>query len=97
MNNKDYKMIEDLFKILASDARLKIIYYLYDSQKSNVKNISNELGCNIKTLSQHVKKLYSGGIVNRLNKGREVELSLSDKGYEVIKLINTNKYLFRKE
>lgn len=80
--------IEEICKTLASTVRLQILFFLKNHPNSLAKDISKSLNCNIKTLSQHIKKLHQSGMINRLNKGREVELSLNEKGNRIIDFIN---------
>ncbi len=88
MDEEKIYEIEEICKTLASLVRLQILFFLKDHPNSLAKDISKSLNCNIKTLSQHIKKLHQSGMINRLNRGREVELSLNNKGNKIIDFIN---------
>ena len=87
MSAYDYEKIANNCKILSNNVRLKIITYLDVNKVSLATNISKAINCNIKTVSQHIDKLYCGGIINKAVRGRTVELALTPKGKKIIEII----------
>ena len=45
-----------------------------------LNEITEALGCNIKTISEHTRRLVQAGLLNKKYRGREVEHSLSPYG-----------------
>ncbi len=87
MNESIIADVELVCKALASTVRLKILLYLQQHPCSLAKDISIDIKCNIKTLSQHIKKLYQSGLLDRMISGRTIELSLNKKGKQIIEII----------
>lgn len=52
-----------------------------------LENIAESLNCNIKTISEHTRRLVQAGLVNKKHEGRTVLHSLSPYGIEMVKII----------
>ncbi len=86
------KMFEenaDLLKALAHPVRLCIVKGLLESGSSNVSNMQNCLDMPQSTISQHVSKLKSAGIITGSRNGLEIIYSISNE-----KVVNIIKALF---
>ena len=83
MNNFDidFKQLEttsDLLKALAHPVRLCIVKGLVGNGPCNVSNMHSCLNLPQSTVSQHVSKLKSAGIIKGARKGTEIIYEISD-------------------
>lgn len=77
---KTAKQLERHFKGAANHWRIEIIFLIQKNPKIVLGDIADHLDCDIKTVSEHVRKLSQAGLVNKKYKGREVEHTLSPYG-----------------
>ena len=77
---KTAKQLERHFKGAANHWRIEIICVVLKNPGIKLEEIADFLDCNIKTISEHVRKLSHAGLVNKKYKGREVEHTLSPYG-----------------
>ncbi|WFD09858.1 ArsR/SmtB family transcription factor [Tepidibacter hydrothermalis] len=78
----------ELLKALAHPVRLCIAKGLLDAGSSNVSNMQNCLDMPQSTISQHVSKLKSAGIIKGERNGLEIIYSVSnDKVKDIIKAL----------
>ena len=77
------------FKVLENDKRSRIASAL--SRQGHLSNdeIVQEVGCNKKSISKHLKLLESHGIVRRTRQGRHVINELTDSGKITTRLLGT--------
>lgn len=75
----------ELLKCLAHPVRLCIVKGLFEKGQSNVTNMYNCLNMPQSTISQHIGKLKSAGIIKGERNGLEIIYSLSND--EVKKII----------
>lgn len=83
-NYKQYEEISELLKVLAHPVRLCIVRGLLNVGSSNVSNMQSCLGVPQSTISQHLQKLRSVGIITGERNGLEVFYKISDKRVEAI-------------
>ncbi|MGL5085189.1 MAG: ArsR/SmtB family transcription factor [Clostridium sp.] len=83
-NYKQYEEIAELFKVLAHPIRLCIVRGLLNVGSSNVSNMQSCLGIPQSTISQHLQKLRSVGIITGERNGLEVFYKISDERVEAI-------------
>lgn len=78
----------ELLKALAHPVRLCIAKGLLDAGSSNVSSMQNCLDMPQSTISQHVSKLKSAGIIKGERNGLEIIYSVSnDKVKDIIKAL----------
>jgi DNA-binding MarR family transcriptional regulator len=77
---KTSKQLERYFKGAANHRRIAILILLERKGGISADGISRELGCDIKTISQHTNRLVQAGLLNKKYRGRIVEHSLSPYG-----------------
>ncbi|MGL5352347.1 MAG: ArsR/SmtB family transcription factor [Clostridium sp.] len=83
-NYKQYEEIAELLKVLAHPIRLCIVRGLLNVGSSNVSNMQSCLGVPQSTISQHLQKLRSVGIITGERNGLEVFYRISDERVEAI-------------
>ena len=77
---KTAKQLERYFKGAANHRRLEILLLIDKSEGMTLEKIANVLDCNIKTISEHTRRLVQAGLLNKRYHGRTVEHSLSPYG-----------------
>jgi len=86
---KTPKQLERHLKGIANHRRIEIVTLIAKHQGLNLEDIAGRLDCNIKTISEHTKKLVQAGLVNKKYQGRSVAHSLSPYGEIFYKFIIT--------
>ena len=89
ITNKTAKQLERYFKGVANHRRLEILAIVAKNDGITLDSIARMLGCNIKTVSEHTKKLVQAGLLNKKYRGREVAHSLSPYGNRFLQFIKT--------
>ncbi len=79
------KELTKLFKALANERRLKILYLLAKKGKGTVSSISQSLGLSIRSISKHLLKLEDTGLIARKQTSKWVYYSLNDNPKEDVK------------
>ncbi|MBU1091718.1 ArsR family transcriptional regulator [Patescibacteria group bacterium] len=86
---KTAKQLERHFKGAANHRRIEIIRLLAQNENMNLEEVTSALKCNVKTISEHTRKLVQAGLVNKKYQGREVAHSLSPYGKIFYNFIKT--------
>jgi predicted transcriptional regulator len=86
---KTAKQLERYFKGTANHRRLEILQLINKNPGMSLERIAEVLGCNMKTISEHTRRLVQAGLLNKKYQGREVAHSLSPYGIRFVKFITT--------
>jgi len=86
---KSGKQLERHFKGAANHRRLEILMLIAKKEGISLEQIAETLECNFKTISEHTRKLFTSGLVNKKYKGHKVEHSLSPYGEKFFAFIKT--------
>lgn len=78
-NYKEYENISEFLKVLAHPVRLCIVKNLLEEGSCNVTNMHSCLGMPQSTISQHLQKLKSIGIIKGERNGLEIVYEVVDK------------------
>ena len=87
MKAKTAKQLERHFKGVANHRRIDILNLIAGNNGISLEKIADNLECNIKTISEHTRKLVQAGLVDKKYQGREVAHSLSPYGKTFCKFI----------
>lgn len=98
------KTVDDSIKLLATalslagnDVRLKILFLLQEEGQLCPCDLSDILGMNISAISQHLRKLKDGRIIESKKTGQTIFYSITTEYLDILKpifkLINNNKIL----
>mgnify|MGYP001568248671 CR=1 FL=1 len=85
---KTAKQLERHLKGISNHRRIEILRKVEKSDGITLEEIADELGCNIKTISEHTRRLVQAGLVNKKYQGRSVAHSLSPYGKRIVEFIN---------
>ncbi len=77
---KTSKQLERHFKGVANYRRIAILLLVLKDPGITLEAISENLDCNIKTISEHTRRLVQAGLLNKEYKGRKVEHKISPYG-----------------
>ncbi len=86
---KTSKQLERHIKGIANHRRIEILFLVNAVQGITLDEISTELKCNFKTISEHTKKLVLAGLLNKKYQGRKVAHYLSPYGRKLLNLIKS--------
>ncbi|MBU4480048.1 ArsR family transcriptional regulator [Patescibacteria group bacterium] len=86
---KNSKQMERHFKGISNHKRIDILLALDKESGLNLDEINEYLKGNLKTTSEHTRRLVQAGLLNKNYKGRNVLHSLSPYGKNFVKFIKT--------
>ncbi|MFH1098547.1 MAG: winged helix-turn-helix domain-containing protein [Candidatus Uhrbacteria bacterium] len=86
---KTAKQLERYFKGAANHRRLDILHLIDKNNGMTLGEIVEILNCNIKTISEHTRRLVQAGLLNKKYRGREVVHSLSPYGKRFVSFTKT--------
>ncbi len=84
---KTSRQLERHFKGIANHRRIDILFLIKNSDGITLEGISKNLKCNMKTISEHTKRLVQAGLVNKRYFKNTVKHSLTPYGGKMIKII----------
>jgi len=77
---KTAKQMERHLKGVANHLRIEILFLIADQEGISVEEISSNLRCNFKTISEHARRLAQAGLVEKKYQGNSVKHRLSPYG-----------------
>jgi len=80
----DTKNLQKIVKGFANHRRIRIMELLDKSSGISLTEISQALKVNLKTISEHTRRLSQSGIVSKNYKGRVVIHKLSEQGSYIL-------------
>lgn len=86
---KTPKQMERHLKGVANYRRIEILFIVSENDGATLGSICEVIGGNVKTVSEHTKKLVQSGLINKTRCGRGVGHSLSPYGKRFLKFIKT--------
>ena len=89
IKKKTAKQLERHFKGVANHHRIDILLLIARRPKITLEEIVEELNGNVKTISEHTRRLVQAGLVNKKYQGRNVVHTLSPYGKKFYKFIKT--------
>ena len=89
---KTAKQMERCFKGVANHWRIEILLLVASRSGITLEDIAHEVGGNIKTISEHTRRLTQAGLLDKKYSGRTVAHTLSPYGRRFFKFISTFQY-----
>ena len=86
---KTAKQVERYFKGAANHRRIEILAYVDKNEGVSVEKLAVGLKCNMKTISEHTRRLVQAGLLSKQYQGREVAHALSPYGKKFLSFIKT--------
>ena len=87
--SKATRKLEKIAKGFANHRRIEILALLEQRPGLSGFEISDILGVNFKTISEHTRRLAIPGLVSKTNMGAAVEHRITPLGRQVLKFLRT--------
>jgi len=85
----NYHSLERLVRGFSNHRRIQILALLRKKPELSVIEIAEELKINMKTASEHVRRLAIAGLVLKRSAGNAVRHKVTDRGVSVLKFLRT--------
>ena len=85
--------MERHLKGMANHYRIEILLTVAENPNITLDRISEIIGANEKTLSEHSRKLVNAGLINKQYQGRFVEHTLSPYGKTFVNFLKSFQHL----
>ncbi|HEY4498586.1 MAG TPA: ArsR family transcriptional regulator [Candidatus Paceibacterota bacterium] len=83
----EWKKLERITKGFANHRRLQILDLLRRQPELSVDEVASSLNINIKTASEHIRRLAIAGLVMKRYEGNYVRHKVSDRGQSILKFL----------
>ena len=82
---KSFTQLSNILALAGNEVRLKMIYLLEEEKELCPCDLSDILGMSIPAVSQHLRKLRDGNIVETRKEGQTIYYSLTHENLKVLK------------
>lgn len=83
--NKSFTGLSNILALAGNEVRLKIIYLLEEEKELCPCDLSDILGMTIPAVSQHLRKLKDGNIVETRKEGQTIYYSLTQENLKILR------------
>lgn len=83
------RQLERIVKGFSNHRRIQILTLLSGFPELSVGEIAEKLKINLKTASEHIRRLAISGLVIKRNQGKNVRHKLSDRGVVILTFLRT--------
>ena len=84
-NTASLSQLSKVLELAANEVRLKILYLLEEEEQLCPCDISDILGMSIPAVSQHLRKLKDGNIIESRREGQTIYYSFREEHLKVLK------------
>ena len=84
-NSTSFSQLSKVLELSGNEVRLKIIYLLEEENELCPCDLSDILGMSIPAVSQHLRKLKDGNIIEARREGQTIYYSLKEEHQKVLK------------
>jgi DNA-binding transcriptional ArsR family regulator len=84
-NASTLQQLSKVLELAANDVRLKILYLLEEENELCPCDISDILGMSIPAISQHLRKLKDGNIIESRREGQTIFYCLKEENLKILK------------
>ena len=85
VNSKSFLQLGQVLALAGSNVRLKILFLLEEETELCPCDLSDILGMSIPAVSQHLRKLKDGNIVETRKEGQTIYYSLTQENLKILK------------
>ena len=82
---KSFGNLSNVLALAGNEVRLKIIYLLEEEKELCPCDLADILGMSIQAISQHLRKLKDGNIVETRKEGQTIYYSLTQENLKILK------------
>lgn len=80
-----FSKLSSVLSLAANDVRLKILYLLEEEKELCPCDLSDILGMSIPAISQHLRKMKDGGIIQARKEGQTIFYSLKPEHLKILR------------
>lgn len=84
-NSQSFSQLSKVLELAGNEVRLKILYLLEEENELCPCDLSDILGMSIPAVSQHLRKLKDGNIIESRRDGQTIYYSLKEEHLKVLK------------
>lgn len=84
-NEKSFGMLSSLLALAGNEVRLKILFLLEEENELCPCDLSDILGMSIPAISQHLRKLKDGNVVEGRREGQTIFYSLIEEQLSILR------------
>lgn len=84
-NEKSFDQLSSVLALAGNEVRLKILYLMEEEKELCPCDISDILGMSIPAISQHLRKLKDGNVVETRKVGQTIYYSLKTEHIKILK------------
>lgn len=85
INSDSFSQLGKLLDLSGSEVRLKILYLLEEEDELCPCDISDILGMSVPAVSQHLRKLKDGNVIESRRNGQTIFYSLRDEHLKILR------------
>lgn len=82
-----FNRLQRIVKGFANHRRIQILEHLFKNNGISLNELSGGIKVNLKTVSEHTRKMVSAGLISKHYKGAEVQHLLTTRGKRVLKFL----------
>lgn len=82
---KSFASLSNILALAGNEARLKIVYLLEEERELCPCDLADILGMSIPAVSQHLRKLKDGNVVETRKEGQTIYYSLTQENLKILK------------
>ena len=82
---KSFASLSNILALAGNEVRLKIVYLLEEEKELCPCDLADILGMSIPAVSQHLRKLKDGNIVETRKEGQTIYYSLTQENLKILK------------
>lgn len=82
---KSFASLSNILALAGNEVRLKIVYLLEEEKELCPCDLADILGMSIPAVSQHLRKLKDGNIVETRKQGQAIYYSLTQENLKILK------------
>ena len=87
MDKKKSRHLERIFKGVANHWRVEIVFLIGENPGINLEDIAEKLKGNLRTISEHTRKLTNAGLIRKKYQGLFVNHTLSPYGEKMVEIL----------
>ena len=84
-NDRSFAQLGDILSLEGSEVRLKILFLLEEEGELCPCDLSDILGMSIPAVSQHLRKMKDGNIIETRRVGQSIYYSLKDEHLKILR------------
>lgn len=84
-NQKTFEQLSNVLSLAGNEARLKILYILKEEKELCPCDLSDVLGMSVPAVSQHLRKLKDGNVIEFRKSGQTIFYRLKQEHLKILK------------